>query len=240
MTDPVCCDISHWQSSVDFAKVKASGVRGVIAKATESTTYRDDTYARNRQGAKDNGLLFASYHFARPGDPSAQARFYLDFAKPDQGSRVVYDWEDAGVSMANALDFLKAVRNARPDLQLTVYCSSMFGPAQPRNDWLVSNTSLWVARYTSSASVGTLPGSWSAYSLWQYSQEGKVPGVSSNCDINRFNGPDDQFDKWMGPVSGAVTPPAPGPAPDVEIPILTLSSDAPVSIRLGANVTIVK
>lgn len=211
MTDPVCCDVSHWQGKIDFLKLAASGVLGVIAKATEKNTYKDDTYKRNRKDALDAGLAFASYHFLRPGAAmQAQADYYLAFADPDYGERVVCDWEDGGNPAADVQAFLTRIQNLRPDLQLTVYCSALFGPAQTKNAWLADNTSLWVARYTS-GSLGPVPPSWKTWSLWQYSDVGKVPGITGNVDINRFNGSDDNFLAWMGPASDQ--PPAPPPAP---------------------------
>ena len=41
-------DISHWQGTVDFAKVRSAGYRFVIAKATEGIGFTDDNWAKFR------------------------------------------------------------------------------------------------------------------------------------------------------------------------------------------------
>jgi Glycosyl hydrolases family 25 len=71
-------DVSKWQGTIDFAKVRASGRRFVIAKATEGNTYTDATYAHNKAYAMANGLHFGGYHFARPGTNSGDAASEAD------------------------------------------------------------------------------------------------------------------------------------------------------------------
>src|SRR5208282_3917783 len=125
MTDPVAIDLSHFQRGVDFSKARASGVLGVIAKATEGGAITDASYAANRKGAIAAGLAFASYHFLRPGvTPAQQAEYFLDVAKPAQGERVVCDWEDAGNPASDVAAFLSHVQALREDLELTVYCAT--------------------------------------------------------------------------------------------------------------------
>ena len=44
----VVVDLSHHNETVDFAKMKAAGIVGVIHKATQGLTYVDETYAGRR------------------------------------------------------------------------------------------------------------------------------------------------------------------------------------------------
>ncbi|HEV2005117.1 MAG TPA: glycoside hydrolase family 25 protein, partial [Candidatus Limnocylindrales bacterium] len=77
-------DVSRWQGTIDFKKVRAAGKRFVIAKATEGRLYTDDAYARNRAGAIAAGLTFTAYHFAHPdgsrGDASLEADHFVAIA----------------------------------------------------------------------------------------------------------------------------------------------------------------
>src|SRR5439155_21218837 len=66
-------DISHWNGTIDWSQVAASGERFVVMKATEGTGYVDPTYSSNRQGALAAGLVVTAYHFARPDLHPAQA-----------------------------------------------------------------------------------------------------------------------------------------------------------------------
>jgi lysozyme len=61
-------DISHHDGNVNLAKAKEDGILGVIQKATQGQTFKDPTYQRNRQKAKDAGLLWGAYHFGTGSD----------------------------------------------------------------------------------------------------------------------------------------------------------------------------
>ena len=54
----VVIDLSHHNNNVDFAKVVAAGVLGVIHKATQGTTTVDPLYAQRRGEALAAGLLW--------------------------------------------------------------------------------------------------------------------------------------------------------------------------------------
>lgn len=209
-------DISHWQAGFNFGAFAEAGGLAVICKATEGTSYKDKDYPTFREQAAKAGLGFASYHFFRPGDPTAQANYYLAYAKPDQGERVVIDWEDDATTLANAVKFLQVIQAARPDLQLTVYsghtCKTQLGST--RDQWLADNTSLWLAQYTT-GSPSWPSATWPQWSLWQYSEKGRVAGFAGDVDLDRFNGSDENLLKWIGPV-GAPPPPI-DEMPTVEI-----------------------
>lgn len=236
----ICVDISHYQKGFNFAKFKASGGLGVILKATEGATIRDSSYPTFRPQALAQGLKVATYHFFRSSDPIAQANFYLSTAVPENGERVVCDWEDNACTPQMVIGFFKAIRARRPDLQLTVYsghvAKEMLG--SERNDWLADNTSLWLCQYTT-GKISWPTATWPQWSLWQYSDQLAAPGFNGPVDRNRFNGADSQFLKWMGPAGAA--PPEPEP-PIAESPLVnvTLAADRPVTITVfaGNNVTL--
>lgn len=241
----ICCDISKWQAGFNFSAFKGQGGLGVIMKATESTSIKDGSYPTFRPQALAQGLKVATYHFFRTTDPTAQANFYLGYANPDQGERVVCDWEDNNTTVAQVISFLKAVQSARPDLQLTVYSGNTAkeklssSASDANNTWLAANTSLWLAQYTTG--TPSWPKQvWPQWSLWQYTDQipktGAIPGANGAAlDLNRFNGSDDNFLKWMGPAGAAPpapTPPAPGTVANITI---TLESDTPVNITVKTN-----
>src|SRR5262245_36630296 len=90
-------DVSHWQSDrgiIDWPKVKAAGVLGVIIKATEGTSYVDPDYTMNRDGAEKAGLAIATYHFLKHGSIEKQMDFYIGIVTPEFGERLVIDYED--------------------------------------------------------------------------------------------------------------------------------------------------
>lgn len=226
----ICVDISKYQAGFDFAKFKASGGLGVIMKATEGASVKDGSYTTFRPQAKAAGLAVATYHFFRSSDPAAQANYYLSFAVPDQGERVVCDWEDDKCSPNMVVAFLKAIQSRRPDLQLTVYSGHVAKDklGSKRNDWLADNTSLWLCQYTTGA-ISWPTATWPQWSLWQYTDETPAPGFDDPVDQNQFNGPDSQFLKWMGPAS------APEPAPE-EVATVEITTTGDVKVIVNGQV----
>src|SRR5262245_60105934 len=86
-------DVSHWQGSIDWPSVAASGkVNFAILKATESKFYEDPTFATNAGGATGAGIPIGMYHVASPSkqldDARAEADHYLSVAEPTAGNLV--------------------------------------------------------------------------------------------------------------------------------------------------------
>lgn len=50
-------DVSHYQGTINWETVAASGVSFSMAKATEGTGYSDPTFATNYQGMLDAGMI---------------------------------------------------------------------------------------------------------------------------------------------------------------------------------------
>src|SRR5262245_6134005 len=101
MASPVL-DMSHYQPDpIDWARLKANGVIGIIHKATEGTGYVDNKLFSRAGAAMAAGLCWSTYHFLRPGSMKSQMDFYLSKVDPVQGERVCLDYEDSGVSLSN-------------------------------------------------------------------------------------------------------------------------------------------
>ena len=68
-------DVSHWNGTVDWKKVKESGVDFAIIKATEAVSFLDPKWDLNWRGAIDNEVIVTPYHFFRDqykGDPQLE------------------------------------------------------------------------------------------------------------------------------------------------------------------------
>ena len=58
-------DISHWQGSADFTRIKKAGYDFVILKAggSDKGFYEDKTFKRNYEAAKKAGMHIGAYYF---------------------------------------------------------------------------------------------------------------------------------------------------------------------------------
>lgn len=182
-------DISHYQDGIiGWEAAKAAGVQWVYHKATEGRTITDSNYSKRRKQARQAGMPFGAYHFARPdgNDAEAEAQWFLKRARPKPGDLVpMLDLEtnDGRLSQADLTQwvwrFAEAVRSncgVRP----IVYT--------PFNLEQRYRMRLWVARYSDSNTAPRVPEPWPRWDIWQFSdgQYGKPDQVAGfgHVDLN--------------------------------------------------------
>lgn len=183
-------DVSEWQQGpIDWQAVKESGVEFVIIKATESSTRVDPCFTTNWEGAKAAGLLVSAYHVVQPHRSAAtQAKHFLDtMADRQPDFPFALDVELPGVGNIGAIvEEIALVVEASDGRKPLMYTAKFFWGANV--GWAPGwhKYPLWVADYD--ASSPAMPTGWDTYSFWQHSNSGKVPGISTNVDLNIFVG----------------------------------------------------
>jgi GH25 family lysozyme M1 (1,4-beta-N-acetylmuramidase) len=218
MTTVPGIDVSYWDAGIDWPKVRATGQRFVVAKATEGSTYKDPTFDDNWFGAKSAGLLRGAYHFFRSNvDAKKQADYFIDYVhsvKDDGELPPVLDLEtNDGVSknkiilaVKTWLDRVEAAFGRKPIIYSGQYFLQDFlvqpggGPPAWAKDY-----PLWLAQYPNQYQEGTqpsLPRGWFGWTIWQYTDKGVINGINSRVDMNLFNGTLEDLYKF----SGAKTP----------------------------------
>ncbi|HET8784409.1 MAG TPA: glycoside hydrolase family 25 protein [Candidatus Limnocylindrales bacterium] len=190
-------DVSHWQGTIDWAKVKGAGKQFVFAKASEGIGFEDDMYDRNKAGAMGQGLKFGAYHFARPGsnDPVKEADWFVSTMGLQRGMLLpVLDIEVTGGLGPTALtnwvkSWLQRVYE-RTGARAIIYTSPSFWRSNLDNSrWFADNgyAMLWVAHWgVTSPSMPADNWGGKSWTFWQYSSDGTVPGISGRVDLNRY------------------------------------------------------
>jgi GH25 family lysozyme M1 (1,4-beta-N-acetylmuramidase) len=190
-------DVSVWQGTIDWAKVKAAGKTFVFAKATEGIGFEDARYDANRAGAMAQGLKFGAYHFARPGsnNPVTEADWFVNTARLQHGMlRPVLDIELTGGLGTSALTtwvkaWLQRVYQ-RLGVKPMIYTNASFWRnAMGDSRWFADNgySMLWIASWgTSNPSVPASNWGSRSWTFWQYTSGGSVPGISGRVDLNVF------------------------------------------------------
>jgi lysozyme len=218
---PLVADMNH-VNQVDFPRIAAAGIVGVIHKAIQGN-FTDPAYAARRAAATAAGLEWGAYAF-NTGDPVAdQVRHFLQVAAPDDRTSLWLDFEDnkvSNMSGAQAREFLDRVDQAI-GRRCGIYGGSRIREQIDPNDAFFAEHPLWLCQFKlievdSLAALNphiSVPKPFTKYFLLQYTGDGVGPkphtvdGLQQGADLNAFNGTaDDLRAAWPLPaVSSAST-----------------------------------
>lgn len=202
-------DVSHWQGSINWTSVHNAGIQFAWMKATEGTSSTDASFDTNYPNAYYAGVIRGAYHFARPdiSNGATQANFFASNGGAWSADNLtlpgVLDIEGNpygatcyGLSQAAMRTWITDFYNtykARTTRDVVIYTSPSFWNSCT-GSWngMAAKSPLWVAHWTTAAGP-TLPGGFSAWTVWQYTSTGAVSGVSGNVDRDKFNGATDRL-----------------------------------------------
>lgn len=214
-------DVSNWQGRVDWGAVRRSGRLFAFAKASEGATFVDRTFAANRQGMAQAGLVLRGlYHFARPdrNTPAAEADHFLRTVGPlGPGEVAVLDLEDYPTAQVGdwAAEWLGRVAQATGRTPILYSYQSYLARIPTAR---LTQYPLWIAFW--GRNDGSIPATppntdrWSRWTWWQFTSNAIVPGVSGHTDESLFAGSADQLASY-GRAAG--NPAAPRPTPLVDL-----------------------
>ncbi|WP_330924272.1 glycoside hydrolase family 25 protein [Candidatus Sororendozoicomonas aggregata] len=192
-SSPQGIDVSHYQGQVQWDRVE-SQYQFAFIKATEGTHYTDPKYDENIHSIADTSLLFGAYHFFSPDqDALTQAKHFIkttgDVAHPlPPVLDVEVNPSDGSESLRAAVKiWLKHVEQqtgCRPIIYTNRnYWSRHF-------DASFNDYPLWISEYTTAEDrLRSIP-----WSFWQFTERGRVAGVSGLVDKSRFRGDVTQLD----------------------------------------------
>jgi len=207
-------DVSSYEGSINWAKVKAAGYTFAFAKATEGITITDSYFVGNQVNGTAAGMAMGAYHFGRPENNSAtaEANYFLSVAGPYIKAchlPPVLDLEDPPSGPGLSTYFTSAQLTAWVQTWMTtVQNATGIAPIiyiGPSNASYVGSSlnvyGLWIDVYNSNP-VNPPPnmGVWTNWEFKQYSWTGTVPGISgtANCDMDVFHGTMNQFNTLIG------------------------------------------
>lgn len=194
-------DLSSNQGSVDFARLKRAGIKGVWLKATEGRTWDDPAFSSRAAAARRHGLRVGGYHFARPDLNSAEseaAHFARVLGKVGRRDlRPVLDFEQKSDLLPSRLerwarDFNQEFRRRNGLLpafySYPSYIEREIRPAKP-----IGN-GLWLASYSRNDGKEhpyVVPAPWRRVIAHQFTSNAAVAGVPGHVDLSqakRLNG----------------------------------------------------
>lgn len=191
-------DVSEHQGNINWNKVKADGIGGVIIRAGYGKGNVDDNFTKNIQGAikagfKMIGVYWFSYAYTVEM-AKREAQYVNDIIKPYKSYinlGVYFDWEYDSMSYANK-NGITCNRKLITDMNLAFcqrikelgYKAGYYTNLDYQQNYIdtsrLKNFYKWFARYISTEQKDCY--------LWQYSSSGSVAGISGPVDMNELIG----------------------------------------------------
>ena len=179
-------DVSEWQKTIDWNKVKSDGVVGAIIRYADGD-YLDPKFDYNMRNAKANGLHIGAYIFSRAktkaGAEKEATRLFNACKKYSPDMPLYIDIEAKGLgeyadTVAPAfLNKMKALGGVGGVYSYLNWWNKYLKktaknyPASP----------FWIAQYNKTMDYKPA----SIMGIWQYTSSGKVDGIKTRVDMNK-------------------------------------------------------
>lgn len=184
-------DISKHNGNLDFNKIKASGIEGVMIRIGYGIRHEDPMFRKNVEGCIAAGLHYGFYFYSyalNVNEANEEANYCLELLKGYAPTLpIAFDMEDA--------DGYKRKYGMPSNSTLQAICETFLSVVQKEGyyvslyaslSWLnnqLNTPSLdiydkWVAQWNSKCTYNK------PYGMWQYTDAASIPGSSIRTDAN--------------------------------------------------------
>ena len=187
-------DVSDWQGYIDYNQVKSSGIDIVYIKSSQGSNIKDPYFELNYENAKANNLKVGFYHFLTATSVEEAEQEAIFFSSTISGKQVdcklALDYEQfngANIEQINqiATAFIQKVKELTKK-QVIVY-SDLYNSQNTFNSEVANNSELWIAYYGDYRNLENINSSWQYFIGTQYTDTGRVNGISGNVDRDLFS-----------------------------------------------------
>lgn len=188
-------DVSAYQTSVDWSAVKEAGIDFAMVRVgyrgySSGELDEDDYFLSHLEGAIEAGLHVGVYFFSQaltPDEAREEAQYVLDKIEGYALQYpVVFDWEEMHVpARTDEMNMLMLTSCAQAFCETVeaagyragVYFNQAYGYGQ-LNLVSLKDYVFWLAEYADTPSFAY------DFQIWQYTNEGQVPGIEGPVDLN--------------------------------------------------------
>jgi lysozyme len=194
-------DISAFQKQIDWSKLDRSAADFIIIKATEGGDFKDQSFPDNWRNAGQKNLIRGAYHFftfCKPG--KIQAKNFIDSVPVENNTLPpIIDLEFIGncktkPSVATLKQELQDyITEVQKNYQQTpiLYTTQEFYDAYLQHAF--TPNPIWISNFYSQPRLAD----GRRWTIWQYTERGRVNGVETLVDRNVFNGSAEQFQQLL-------------------------------------------
>lgn len=184
-------DVSSWQGKIDWEKVRDAGVEFAIIRVGYQIDYGgeyilDETFRDNITGALAAGLPVGVYYYSCANsvdEARRQADWVLEQVRDyplELG--ITFDWEEWSDFNRAGMSFYTLEKSADAFLstvEAAGYNSMLYGSKNYLDRfWQRNARPVWLAQYYDRPTYGQ------AFTMWQLTDDGLVPGISGYVDLD--------------------------------------------------------
>ncbi len=180
-------DVSTFQGLIDWEKVKDDGVKFAIIRGGYGRSEVDERFKENYKNARKAGVPIGVYHYSYATTverAKQEAAFCLSYLKGKKFEYpVAFDIEDKTQTSLSKKLLTDITYAFCEEIEKHGYYVCIYSSKSFLTDKLdmkrLSRFDVWVAQWNSSC---TYKGE---YGLWQFSDNGKINGISGRVDLDR-------------------------------------------------------
>lgn len=190
-------DVSSYQQEIDWQQVRDAGVEFAVIRLgyrgySTGKLDLDDRFLENMEGAIDAGIGVGVYFFSQAlteEEAVEEAEFVLNWVRGYELSYpIVFDWEEVDAKARTdemnmllltscALAFCERIEQA--GYTAAVYFNQAYGYQQLNLPSLKDHV-FWLAAYEEAPTFHY------DFQMWQYTNQGTVPGIGGPVDLNIY------------------------------------------------------
>lgn len=184
-------DVSKHNGTVEFKKVKDSGIKFVIIRIGYggSAPVKDEKFEENYNNARANGLLVGAYIYSyadSTSDIECEKEAVIKWLNGKHLDLPVFlDLEDAKTGKCTKEEITSFANDFCKYIEKNGYKSGIYA----NKYWLLNkidvnnllanlDVSIWLAEWNKEPSYN------GRYEIWQYTSKGSVNGIKGNVDLN--------------------------------------------------------
>lgn len=183
-------DVSEYQGYINYNLVRNSGIDIVYIRSSEGTNFIDPYFRENYNNAKAAGLKVGFYHYVTSRSTAEAINEADYFASVISGTSpdclLAMDFEYFGGLTNYAVNAISRTFLERLE-QVTGKRAIVYSDAYNAGNVFDSSLSgypLWIAEY--GVSEPELYRNWGSWTGFQYSDTGRISGINSYVDLDRF------------------------------------------------------
>lgn len=180
-------DVSKWQNSIEWKKVKQSGINFAMLRASYGIENTDKYFLKNYHKAINENINLGAYHYCYANNIYEAKKEAEHFLKVIRNYKFTYpialDLEDKCQNNISKNDLTNIAITFMQSLEVHKYYVILYC----NKNWLenkleinrLKNFDIWLAEWTPNKYIYN-----GNVGIWQYTNKGNINGINGNVDLN--------------------------------------------------------